>query len=93
MPTPFEVLRREVLRRVRYAGDTVALRDNRLPPEAPFDAALTNGLLAIAAHEWPGEEVRGDWSLAASELLRVVHTHGNPLAYIDREVLLDAETC
>ncbi|MEV5484178.1 MULTISPECIES: hypothetical protein [Streptomyces] len=45
-----------------------------------FDQALTNGLAAIVAHEWPGEESavqkNGDRRMkAASGLLAVIRTH------------------
>ncbi|MGH9022499.1 MAG: hypothetical protein ACRDV9_05265, partial [Acidimicrobiia bacterium] len=54
-------LRQQVLRRVRYAMNTRALlADGRTPPEGVFDTAVTNGLLAIVAEEWPGQEVGKD---------------------------------
>jgi hypothetical protein len=62
----FQDVRRQVLRRVRYATNAAALRDDRLPPEAPYDAALTNGLLAIVAEEWPGEEFARDGRMKAA---------------------------
>ena len=41
--------------------------------EGVFDQALTNGLAAIVAHEWPGEEIgRGGRMLAASGLLDAI---------------------
>ena len=66
-------VRRQVLRRVRYATNTLALQEDRIPPEGPFDAALTNGLLAIIADELPGEEYRPRRGMrSARELLRIV---------------------
>lgn len=86
----FEHVRRQVLRRVRYATNATALRDNRLPPEAPYDAALTNGLLAIVADEWPGAKINSNGQTkAARGLLDVIEAHGNPLSYIDTSVLRD----
>jgi hypothetical protein len=90
LSAPFEEVRRQVLRRVRYATNAAALRDNRLPPEAPYDAALTNGILAIVADQWPGEEIRPNGNTrAARELLDVIDRHGNPFPYIDTPVLRD----
>ena len=88
MSAPFEQVRRQVLRRVRFATNAAALRDDRLPPEAPYDAALTNGLLAIVADQWPGEEVKPNGNTkAARELLDVINGHGNPFPFIDAFVL------
>lgn len=67
-------------RRARqYAVCTYALDYDRASDgaEGVFDQALTNGLAAIVAHEWPGAEVgRGGRMLAASKLLDVVEQHG-----------------
>ena len=88
MSAQFEQARRQVLRRVRYATNTIALRDNRLPPEAPFDAGLTNGLLAIVTEEWPGEEVTPKGRMkAARELLNLIDGHGKPFPHVDTAVL------
>jgi hypothetical protein len=91
MSDGFEHVRRQVLRRVRYATNAVALRDNRLPPEAPYDAALANGLLAIIADEWPGAEIKSNGQTkAARDLLDVIEGHGNHrLSYVDTSVLRD----
>lgn len=90
MSASFEQLRRQVLRRVRYATNATALRDNRLPPEAPYDAALTNGLLAIVADQWPGEEIRSNGSTkSARELLNMIDRYGNPFPYIDTCAMRD----
>ena len=90
MQDRFQDVRRQVLRRVRYATNAAALRDDRLPPEAPYDAALTNGLLTIVAEEWPGEEFARDGRMkAARDLLGVISRHGNPFPYVDASVLLD----
>jgi hypothetical protein len=71
-------VRRQVLRRVRYATNLLALEAGRIPPEGPFDAALTNGLLSIVAEEWPGADAcpKGDKMLPASELLTVIEGAG-----------------
>jgi hypothetical protein len=90
MSQQLEALRQQVLRRVRYATNTHALLDDRVPPEGPFDAALTNGLLAIVADEWPGSETRKDGQLkSARELLAVLDAHGCPFPYVDVPVLRD----
>lgn len=36
-----QAVRRQILRRVRYATNTLALLETRLPPEGLFDTALT----------------------------------------------------
>jgi hypothetical protein len=90
MSQQLEALRQQVLRRVRYATNTHALLDDRVPPEGPFDAALTNGLLAIVADEWPSSETRKDGQLkSARELLAVLDAHGCPFPYVDVPVLRD----
>jgi len=60
MSDQFTAIRQQVLRRVRYAANALALRDNSLPPEGPYDAALTNGLIAIVVYEWPGREIKNE---------------------------------
>lgn len=84
-------VRRQVLRRVRYATNLLALEADRVPPEGPFDAALTNGVLAIVAEEWPGADAypKGDKMLPASELLTVIKdSEGLPM--VDVPVLCEA---
>jgi hypothetical protein len=73
-------VRRQVLRRVRYATNLLALEADRIPPEGPFDASLTNGLLSIVAAEWPGADAsqKGDKMLPASQLLTVIENSGGP---------------
>jgi len=84
----FQQVRQQVLRRVRYATNTIALRDNRLPPEGPYDAGLTNALLSIVTYEWPGEEVTPKGKMkCARDLLDVLDRHDNPFPYIDTAVL------
>lgn len=61
-------------RQRQYAIHTVALGDGKVPGAASlFDTALTNGLLAIVASGWPGEEL---WSnqqtKPASKLIQLV---------------------
>lgn len=78
-------LRRNVLRRVRYATNVIALEGDFIPPEGPFDAALTNGLLAIVASEFPGSQYSkpgSDRMRAASELLDLIEQKGG-LACVD----------
>jgi hypothetical protein len=88
MSAQFDQVRVEVLRRVRYATNTVALRDNRLPPEAPYDAGLTNGLLVIVSASWPGDEITPKGRMkAARDLLDVIDGHGNPFHYLDSTIL------
>lgn len=66
-------VRREVIRRVRYALNTLAIHDDTLPPEGPYDTALTNGLVAIVAREWPGAEFdKKGRTLPASALLNYI---------------------
>lgn len=82
---------RQVLRRVRYATNTLALLDNRVPPEGPFDTALTNGLLAIVAHDMPGAEMHSKklgHLLSARELLAVIESTGPP-SFIAAQLLAD----
>lgn len=70
-------LRRQVLRRVRYATNVLALENDVIPPEGPFDAGLTNGLLAIVHFEWSGKECNSKGFMRpASELPDVVHKAG-----------------
>ena len=41
-----------------------------------YDQALTNGLAAIVAHEWPGEEANAKGRMhAANTLLDVIEQH------------------
>src|ERR1700733_3812277 len=47
-PTP-EELRKQVIRRMRYASNVIAMESNSVPPEGPLDVAMTNGLAAIVA--------------------------------------------
>jgi hypothetical protein len=44
-----EELRRQVIRRMRYATNVIALESDLVPPEGPLDVAMTNGLAAIVA--------------------------------------------
>lgn len=67
--TPDHV-RRQVMRQARYALNVSVLDEDRVPPEGPFDVALTNGLLAIIAAIDPTAvmDKRG-FTLPASALL------------------------
>ena len=51
-PTP-EELRKQVIRRMRYASNVIAMESNSVPPEGPLDVAMTNGLAAIVASVSP----------------------------------------
>jgi hypothetical protein len=71
----FLEVRRQVLRRVRYAMNTLALRNEALPPEGLFDTAVTNALLAIVAHDSPGDEKKPNGqTLPATALLTLAAT-------------------
>ena len=66
-------------RAVQYAVCCYALMQGRIKDgaEAVFDQALTNGLAAIVAAEWPGDEFdKRRFVLAASGLLDVIVQHG-----------------
>ncbi|WP_237768275.1 hypothetical protein [Serinicoccus sp. CNJ-927] len=63
-------VRRQVMRQARYALNVAVLDEDRVPPEGPFDVALTNGLLAIIAAIDPVAVVdRRGLTLPASALL------------------------
>lgn len=52
--------------------NTIALRDDSLPPEGLFDTAVTNGLLAIVSHDSPGSELdKRGFTLPAKALLQL----------------------
>jgi hypothetical protein len=75
-------LRRNVLHRARYETNVLALEADMVPPEGPFDAALTSGRLAVVADEWPGKEVKkagSDRMLPASALLDLIEDNGGAL--------------
>ncbi|WP_262285965.1 hypothetical protein [Micromonospora sp. MA102] len=78
----YHELRRQVLRRLRYGLNVVALEKDLVPPEGPFDVALTNGLAAIVACDHPGLERGPDGRmLPASGLLKVLEGAGTSLDY------------
>lgn len=64
----------------QYAACTYALRHDRVSDgaEAIYDQALTNGLAAIVAHDWPGADMEGSGgkSRAASRLLGEIADRG-----------------
>jgi hypothetical protein len=67
--TPDHV-RRQVMRQARYALNVSVLGEDRVPPEGPFDVALTNGLLAIIAAIDPAAVIdKQGRTLPASALL------------------------
>ncbi len=61
-------------RRIRYARAVAVLLEDRESggAAAGFDEALSNGLAAIVADEWPGSERRSRGVKSAAELLQVV---------------------
>lgn len=66
-------IRQRAIRRSRYGMNALAVFDPRVPPEGPFDAAVTNGLLVIVANEHPGEDFKkDDRARSATELLEVL---------------------
>ena len=67
----------------------------RLPPEGPFDAGLTNGLVVIVSSEWPGREKRGpgDHLQPARALLDTIDANiRTPLPYVDVDLLKEGLT-
>jgi hypothetical protein len=89
--------RLHVLRQTRYALNYRALQIPGIPPEGPFDVALTNALLAIVGHADPHMTVQGSRTLPASSLLRVTEgmqaaavEDGTAPLMIDVPVLRDA---
>ncbi len=70
------------MRRLRYGLNVVALERNLVPPEGPFDVALTNGLAAIVSVEDPGAERNKEGRmLAARALLKVLEDAGGALDF------------
>lgn len=62
-------------RAYHYARCSAVLNaDHEVPGcEAAFDQALSNGLTAIVAHEWPGNEANAKgWVYSAAELLQAI---------------------
>lgn len=62
----------------QYALCTVALKYDRISAgaEGVFDQALTNGLAAIVARMWPGEEMGRFGVKSAAKLLEVIAAEG-----------------
>ncbi|MGP4030320.1 hypothetical protein [Actinomadura sp. 3N407] len=62
----------------QYALCTIAVGYDRVSDgvEGVFDQALTNGLAAIVAHTWPGNEIEGQRVRSAAGLLEVVKAKG-----------------
>ena len=90
MHDPYQLLRLRVLRRVTYATNAAALRSDLLPPDAPFDAALTNGLLVIVAEDSPGEEnLPNGRTRSAAALLKTLASTGTQYPYLQIGVLDD----
>lgn len=60
-------------RQRQYAVHTLALGDGDAPGAASlFDSALTNGLLAIVAKAWPGEDTHNGRTLPATQLINLI---------------------
>lgn len=58
------------MRQARYALNVSVLDEDRVPPDGPFDVALTNGLLAIVAAIDPAAVIdKRGFTLPASALL------------------------
>lgn len=65
-----DYVRRQVMRQARYALNVAVLDEDRVPPEGPFDVALTNGLLAVVAEADPAQVIdKRGFTLPASVLL------------------------
>lgn len=62
-------IRRRAIRRSRYGMSALAVFDPKVPPEGPYDEAVTNGLLVIVAHEFPGKDFKKGRARSASQLL------------------------
>ncbi|GAB3855748.1 hypothetical protein GCM10029963_51000 [Micromonospora andamanensis] len=77
------------MRRLRYGLNVVALERDLVPPEGPFDVALTNGLAAMVASDHPGAEKDGNGRMhPASRLLTILENGGQNLDYsVLREAL------
>lgn len=70
------------MRRLRFGLNTVALERDAVPPEGPFDVALTNGLAAIVASDHAGSEKdRKGRILAARQLLDILEAAGSDLDF------------
>jgi hypothetical protein len=83
-------LRRQVIRRMRYGTNVIAMESNSVPPEGPLDVAMTNGLAAIVASVDPRRVYERDGStrmLPARSLIQVVSSLG---IAINADALLDA---
>ncbi|GID29134.1 hypothetical protein [Paractinoplanes brasiliensis] len=82
-------LRKQVMRKTRYGLNVVALERDLVPPEGPLDVALTNGLAAIVASEFPGEERDSKGRMyAASKLLEILEGKGKNFDFTTlREIL------
>lgn len=85
-------LRKQVVRRMRYATNVMALESNSVPPEGPLDVAMTNGLAAIVAYVNPQDVYETGRNgvqrmLSARKLIDVALGFG---ISIDRQALLEA---
>ena len=79
-------VRRQVMRQARYALNVAVLNEDRVPPEGPYDVALTNGLLAVVGALDPNAITnKKGFTLAARELLPIAVSLG---LEIDVDVLV-----
>ena len=70
-------VRRQVMRQARYALNVAILNEDRVPPEGPYDVALTNGLLAVVGALDPNAITnKKGFTLAARELLPIAVSLG-----------------
>lgn len=78
------------MRRLRFGLNVVALERDLVPPEGPFDVAMTNGLAAIVASVRPGDE-RGQngQMLSARALLKLLQAGGPVLDFVALHEALD----
>ncbi|KAB2808357.1 hypothetical protein F9L07_22850 [Pimelobacter simplex] len=80
-------VRRQVMRQARYALNVAVLNEDRVPPEGPYDVALTNGLLAVIGALDPNAITnKKGFTLAARELLPIAVSLGLD---IDLDVLTE----
>jgi hypothetical protein len=93
VPEPWDELapiRRQAIRRARFAANFHALKGGQVPPEGVFDAALTNGLAAIVAHDWPGEDLNARGRVHSAPKLLGIIEEKQTLGYFQHDLLLDA---
>lgn len=77
-------IRRRAIRRSRYGMNALAVFDPTVPPEGPYDAAVTNGLLVIVAVVAPGEDFGRRGTRSATQLLDVLEAYDVEAVNIER---------